>query len=142
MKKLFILGLVLFALSACAYRDLERQLNSELEAWQAQGIQNYSYYYRVSCFCLPTYGYVYVTNGDVVAVEISGTNYTDVQTLTDFPTIEGMFSKAYDAISYGADSIEVDFNTNYHFPASIGIDYERYAIDDEVGYSVTQFQTN
>jgi hypothetical protein len=54
-------------------------------------------------------------------------------------TVEGLFAVAEENLS-NADQVEVTYDAQYGFPASIVVDRIKMAVDDEIAYYVGAFK--
>lgn len=132
---LSVLLLLVCSTSGFALTQAELDMNRDL--WNAQGADDYTFFFQRSCFCAPDR--VRPTWVDVRDDQI--TNATDAETLepldpTFFPTIDELFGELQSAIERPAYQIEAQFDANLGFPTSIHIDLEELLADDVVSYVV------
>ena len=103
-------------------------------------MDDYTYQLRVGCFCPVVDGKVRVQDGQVVAV--GGWPGVD-RPLTGFadasPTIDGVFTQLALAMK-GADDVDVEYDQQTGVPTSIQVDWAKNAVDDEIGYQISDFQ--
>jgi len=116
------------------------------QVWTSLKIGEYRYHFRRNCFCFgpPGDGIVHVKNGKVVDVEeLSSPRVPPGPIAGDpalYPTVEGLFSLLDEFEQSGADVIQFSLDPVYGFPSVISVDSLLGAIDDEVGYTATDFQ--
>ncbi|MBI2333200.1 MAG: hypothetical protein HYU84_13770, partial [Chloroflexi bacterium] len=53
--------------------------------------------------------------------------------------IENLFAVAEESLA-NADKVEITYDPTYGFPASIAVDQIEMAMDDEISYSVENFE--
>eukprot|EP01024_Parvocaulis_polyphysoides_P005605 TRINITY_DN11404_c0_g2_i3.p1 TRINITY_DN11404_c0_g2~~TRINITY_DN11404_c0_g2_i3.p1 ORF type:complete len:222 (-),score=20.29 TRINITY_DN11404_c0_g2_i3:315-980(-) len=99
----------------------------------ALGLTHYSYDIQRSCFCFPE-GFT-----QLASVSVCGGSQTEPEYYQDHNTMIKVFDYLCDAI-VEADSVDVTYDNMYHFPTSIFVDCIELAIDDEMSYSITNFQ--
>lgn len=133
--------LVLF-LSACSGGALQ----SSREKWDSQSISHYRFNLFIGCFCpyadiMPLT--VEVKDGQVVSLtDVNGQPIREEfrANFEEAATVERLFAIVESAASGGADEVKVEYDAAYGFPASISIDYIKEAVDDEIGYQVSNFE--
>jgi hypothetical protein len=145
MKKQTLLSAILIlalTLSACGAKS---ELGKNREKWEALGVKHYRFELTISCFC-PFMDVIPVTvevkDGKIVSMtDASGQPLKDefAQTFEEAATVEGLFAIAEENIA-NADEIEVTYDAQYGFPASIVVDRIKLAVDDEISYHVSAFQ--
>ncbi|MDH5590998.1 MAG: DUF6174 domain-containing protein [Gemmatimonadota bacterium] len=122
--------------------DGMKKLDQARALWMAAGPDRYRYAIRRNCFCPE--GYVgpvvmevsggvaterlYVASGDPVPQEIASA----------FPTVDGLFTILEEAISEGAFRVAVTYDPLLGYPRGVSIDYDEHAVDEELGFEVTQ----
>ena len=122
-----------------------------LAVWQfgtfRAGLQrppSYRYVVRKSCFCP-------VETAQPVRAEVrdgAAANTANAETgapvaaasFADVGTLDQLFVIVQRAIDQGADRVEVRYDAALGYPTLISIDHISNAVDDEVGYSVEQFE--
>lgn len=124
-----------------------------LEKWEENKIPNYEFSYNVGCFCPQLTPALIVVNSDsVYQVLESGTRdslfiqtgestfeYAGDIYKSFYYTIDGLFEVVKNARG-DAYKLNVEYNNDIGFPESIDIDYIKNAIDDEIGYSVSDYR--
>jgi len=128
--------------------DVDGQTKDLIEDQQAAWTQGHSSYYRYTyerhCYC-DALGPVSITveNDAVTEAFVVATGvYLEGSDLAAMPTIDDLYALMTDAIDSGADEItalgnadaEPGFDSTYHYPTSVWIDYAENVADDEVGF--------
>jgi hypothetical protein len=145
MKRMLLLvtalGILLSACGPAAPSELER--NRAL--WESQGIAHYRFDLSMTCFCgfrdqMPLT--IEVQDGQVVTM--SAANGGDVgqyrDTYARFDSLGKLFDIIANAEERGAFVLEVTYDPVYGYPASIYLNPNELAVDDEDRYEVTNFQ--
>ena len=136
------------ALAACDGLPTEqRQLSTQQQAWASARPAAYTFRYRVSCFCrngMVKYR-VRVRDGRVVEaaqIEPLPSDAAFPAPIDGYLTVDSLFATLAEAYERKADRVDVTFDTRYHFPTRIQIDWLRDAIDDEVTIDADGFVVN
>lgn len=148
-----VVMMAIVALSACeepeeaeeTRSDLvaeQRALNDRIALWQQAKLSSYQYIYRKQCFCPPEEGIVVVVVDSQVsqAFRTPSGIFLSTQERVNVFTIDQLFEKVQDAINRRVYSLNVSYNSTYHYPELIVIDGNQNLADDEIGYSVSHFQ--
>ena len=141
MKPIYLfVFLILFV--SCSKTDTPKILTTyeaNKEKWDKASIQDYSYVFRISCFCTKEYTEpknVLVKAGEIVTVNeevFSKEKHNGILTINDlFEEIEG-------ASSQDVAILEVTYDSSYGFPSTIFIDRNERIVDEEMNYSITDF---
>lgn len=143
MKKLiFILLIVVLAVTGCNVKGSDLAQNRE--KWQAQNVSHYRFQLDIVCFCafrdqMPLV--VEVQDGEVVS--IAAVNGSDIsisrEFFTDSDTIDELFALVETA-GKEAEEMTVTYNAEFGFPETISIDYIKEAVDDEIWYTISNFE--
>jgi hypothetical protein len=145
MKKLLLLTLI-FVLAACSTggSDLSRNQSK----WTDANITHYRMQLSIGCFCvfrdqMPLT--VEVNDGQIVSLTAAdGTQVLDTdpnyQFYTPHATIDLLFAELESAVNDGAESITVTYDPTYGFPVEIAIDVSQQIADEEMYYSITNFE--
>jgi hypothetical protein len=115
------------------------ELAERRERWDAGQPAAYRFTIQAACFCVDTFTRprsITVENGQVVAEEPAPDGGADPERVL---TIEDLFDRAELAIAE-ADAVEIDYDNDFDFPATIAVDDMLDAIDDEITYTVTGFE--
>ncbi len=145
MKKrtlLIALLILTLTLSACGGKS---ELSQNRAKWDSLGVAHYRYELTISCFCpfmdvMPVT--VEVKDGQIVSLtDVNGQPLPEEfrATFEQAATVEGLFAVAEENLS-NADQVEVTYDAQYGFPASIVVDRIKMAVDDEIAYYVGAFK--
>ena len=145
MKKIILLTLI-FVLAACSMGGSELSRNQQ--KWNDANITHYRFGLNIGCFCafrdqMPLTvevrddQVVSLTNADGTQVLDTDPNYAY---FAPYATIDLLFAEIEKATHDGADSITVTYDSTYGFPAEIAIDPSKQIADEEMYYSVTNFE--
>lgn len=143
-KRTLLIAILILALtlSACGAKS---DLAKNRDKWTSAGVSHYSFELTISCFC-PFFEVnpvtVEVKDGKIVSMtDASGQPLKEefAQTFEEAATVEGLFAIAEENIA-NADEVEVTYDAQYGFPASIVVDRIKLAVDDEISYHVEAFQ--
>jgi hypothetical protein len=121
-----------------------RTLDAEAARWQSGGLTNYRMKLGIGCFCpfferMPLT--VEVRDGQVVSVvDSQGRPVAPDDPIRSsgneqLLTIDGVFAYARDAIQT-ADEVRIAYDPALGFPASLGIDQIKLAMDDELSVTI------
>lgn len=123
------------------YTILQRDLDKNMDLWNETGVLDYDYTVQIGCFCEPgstTPKRVNVIDGEIV-------NITDIETGndegTDFWSVSMMdlFENVQRAIDNKYYRIDVIYDTTYGFVARLYTDVDPRMVDEEIGYTVSDF---
>jgi hypothetical protein len=137
-----IVLLLLLALTACTARTALRE---NQQKWIAQSVDHYRFDLTIGCFCpwrdlMPLQ--VEVKNGQVISLTDKTGQPTPpayAETFNRAATIDGLFGILDSAIG-SASKITVEYDADYGYPKSIHIDYSSMVTDDEINYTVENFE--
>jgi hypothetical protein len=122
--------------------DRERQRLEQARAqWRSQGITDYQFTFRRSCFCAPAArepALVTVRQGAIVSVESVSNGAPQDPAL--YFTIEGLFDLLEDAIDGDADQLTASYDSALGYPASAFIDRNFMIADEELGFQSTDLR--
>ncbi|GAB5520816.1 MAG: hypothetical protein RhofKO_30670 [Rhodothermales bacterium] len=150
--RITVFVLLTATLSGCSLFGVDgRQsdVNRAQQTWDNAAPSDYEFDLAIGCFCAYWQGPATVvvradtvhalldaTTGEVLQDDFS--NGPVLERLGgDVPTIDDLFTIVKDALRESADDLDVDYDPTYGYPTSISIDYLEDAVDDEVGYTVT-----
>ena len=110
------------------------------ERWTEADLGAYTMTLQRICFC-PTPDYtgpfeVAVRGGAIETVTLDGAS-VDVER---GETIEALFDLIAEAYERGAESIAVDYDPEWGYPTSVGIDYSAQMADEEIAYRVSDLR--
>jgi hypothetical protein len=143
-KRTLVIAVLILALtlSACGAKS---ELSKNREKWTSSGISHYRFELTISCFC-PFFEVnpvtVEVKDGKIVSMtDVSGQPLKEEfrSSFESAATIEGLFAIAEENIA-NADEVEVTYDAQYGFPASIVVDRIKMAVDDEISYYASAFE--
>lgn len=141
---LSVAGLIGVLGLGCDLTSPSGQLNSARGRWEDRGPAAYRITLFRSCECLAEMTgpvVIEVRDGQVDTRtytfngETPGPTYDDI-----FVGVEGLFDLIADAISQDAARVEVTYHPILGYPERIAIDYHARYVDDEVTYTLTDFQ--
>jgi hypothetical protein len=138
-----VLGASCSVLGVDGYDDERERLEAARAAWQAQGIDSYSYVLQRSCFCGggTTPAVVVVEAGERVSVTaVASGEPIDAPFAELYLTIDELFDFVEDAIDRKAHEITVSYDAERGIPLSVSIDYDENTIDEEMAFMASQFQ--
>ena len=145
MKKrtlLTILLILVLSLSACGARS---ELDRNREKWESSGVSHYRFELTISCFCpfmdiIPVV--VEVKDGKILSMTgADGKPLTGEfrATFEQAGTVEALFAIAGANLAE-ADKVEITYDLQYGYPASIKVDRIKLAVDDEISYYIGSFK--
>lgn len=144
MKKLLLLflAIVLTACSGLGKSEFERNQ----EKWQDANISHYRFNLFVGCFCIFTQDMpliIEVKDGEIVSMEYQSGNPLDDSTreyFSKFATIDRLFAELEADLGGAADKVTVTYDETYGFPVDVSIDFITEAADDELYFTVSEFE--
>lgn len=109
--------------------------------WAEAGLDAYQMTLQRICFC-PSPDYtgpfeVVVRNGAIEGVTLEGAMVDDERG----ETIEALFDLIAGAYERGAEEIAVEYDAEWGYPTSIGIDYSAEIADEEIAYRVSDLRS-
>ena len=148
----FSLILILVALAACSAipaslnNPTQTTLATNRQKWESQHINHYRFQLLIGCFCafrneMPLT--IEIRNDQVVSILNNQQEPVADDLLPMFETynsIEKLFDVLDSVLNGGADQVTVEYNAEYGYPQSISIDYIQEAIDDEMGFTISDFE--
>jgi len=136
LRKLMLVPLLL---AGCGVTDVDDERVDRLDAarqrWESNAPESYSYVFRASCECLPSFtspARIEVRAGEIESVVA----LSDGEPLPSEPyrTIDELFDLIADALDAGTADFNVEYDAQYGYPTVISIDYDRQIADDEFAY--------
>jgi hypothetical protein len=135
--------LPLILLSGCSlFGDgVDDELEEARRRWVRAEVAHYRFTLTLGCFCLESGPYlIEVQSGEIVAFEPLGEHEIPGDSLDRARlTIDDLFGFISEAFADDADEITVEYDPALGYPTSISIDYVREAVDEEIGYTVSDF---
>ena len=110
--------------------------------WEREGPASYRVTISRSCFCLPEGAVVVtVTDGLVESRQYvsTGANVSE-QFEHLFPSVDGLFDRIEEARRQRVGRLDVTYDPTYGHPVRIAIDEVARMVDDELVYSVWDFE--
>ncbi len=143
-KRIFLFTVLILALvlSACGPKS---DLAKNRDLWDSQGIDHYRFKVSIGCFCafrdlMPLT--IEVQGGKIVSMtDVNGKSVpADYdETFAKAGTAEGLFAIVESGLAT-ADRVDVTYEADRGFPTSIYVDQLKDAADDEISYTVTDFE--
>ena len=143
-KRTLLIALLILTLTLSACKGTS-ELNENRAKWDSLGVTHYRFELTIGCFCsfrdvMPVT--VEVKDGQIVSLtDVNGQPLTEEfrATFEKAATVDGLFAVAEENLS-NADQVEVTYDAQYGFPASIVVDQIKMAVDDEIAYYVGAFK--
>ncbi|MGB8983650.1 MAG: DUF6174 domain-containing protein, partial [Anaerolineales bacterium] len=116
------------------------------EKWQDANISHYRYQLSITCFCVFSQDMpliIEVQDGEVVSMEFQSGNPIDPTSLELFEkyaTIDRLFAELEADLNGAADEVVAAYDPTYGFPAEVTIDFVKEATDDELYFSLSNFE--
>ena len=127
--------------SAPSQFSTQQQFENAKGLWQQKTSSNYDYTLKQQCYCLDELTKplrVSVREGTIVAVKNIETAEALPQNYwKDLYTVEAWFTVIEKALAKKAQKIEVIYDPNLGFPATIDIDIHSRLADDDIRASIT-----
>lgn len=122
--------------------DEERDRLQQARAqWLSQGLRDYQYTFRRSCFCAPG-------STEPMRITVRGNAIASVVRISDgapqdpavFDTIDGLFDLLAEAIDTDAAQFRAEYDGRLGFPTSAYIDRDERIADEELGFTASDLQ--
>lgn len=118
-------------------------LSTNVSVWEGQNVDSYSYDLQVSCFCFPDMTRpvrVIVSDGVVESVTyIDDGTAADPDLFASYSTVEALFERLEMAQSQNPVTFDVTYDAQYGVPQSVAIDIDEMMADEEIYFSVSNF---
>ena len=150
MKKIIILCIGIYIFSACGNTESKNShtnnnvYNTFIEhkkQWDNRQTQNYSFVVKKTCFC-PYEEKIQVTVENNLVIEAK---YIPSNSVIDNgmkqKNIDGYFDMIQEALDNNVYQLTVQYDETYGYPKEIYIDYDEQMVDEEVSYTLTDFNT-
>lgn len=112
--------------------------------WESLAIDDYRYTFRRSCFCIPDAVrpvIVQVIDGETESIVDADTmEPVDNTFFDDWRTIDLIFDRLQSTLESATGTVQVTYDPDFGFPATVSADPIRGAIDDEFATFVTEFE--
>jgi hypothetical protein len=138
MKTRLALALVLAV--GCAGEPAQDETSTALTTWSSQGLDSYSFTWRRDCECIDSGRQIRI---EVVDGQIASALYVDDETPVSTElqahllTIDGVFAEITDALAGNADLVDVAYDPDLGFPASVYVDYSTGVADEELALQIS-----
>lgn len=147
ITRLLPLAVAALALQACTGGPFDPSgARAELRAgralWEREGLADYAYTIRRTCFCGPAVSgpvRVEVRGGRTVSVSTLGGQSVAPGAFDRLDTVEELFEAVEDAIRAEPYQLASAYDPARGHPVALAVDYDRYAVDEENGFQVTDF---
>ena len=134
-----------FALLLAGCANTSSEFARQSQSWREIAPQSYEFEYSWQCFC-PGAGVWWnltVEGGRVTAATVvdssTGAKGGVVPPGEGWPTIDSVFARVQRALAT-SDSVDVSYDSVFHFPSRVIVDRERTAIDDEWTIQIRRFR--
>jgi hypothetical protein len=140
MNKLIILGI--FLLASCTKSTEQQELTASRNKWERKSISNYEFTLMTGCFCPQEV--VGPHNIKVVNDKIQSVDNQPYDTLASvrLMTIDELFSFVSKSLAMNPYKYSVKYDSAYGFPENVYFDFYKTAVDEEIGYTVTDFRVD
>ncbi len=146
-----LLAALVVLASSCSFLGLDPKSSKQAEldrhrkVWNARGLGDYQYVFQRFCFCGDdaTRAMLVTVHADAISSVVYAENGTPVAPgiAQDAPSIPGLFDLVQSALDRRAYQLTAQYDPTYGFPTQIGVDLAINAVDDEVTYGASNFQT-
>jgi hypothetical protein len=146
MKTATLLLMSLLLAGCSLFPSVEQKLEQNQAKWHEKNIHDYRFDLTIGSLWWPGADLmplsIEVKNGAAMSVKNrKGQDETSyLETFLNNATIDSLFAVIQSAQDSGANDIKVTYDPKFGFPKIISIDYEKIAIDDEIGYYVENFE--
>ena len=147
-KKLSIFGLIVATATILASCSVRRQEANDLVTnkgkWSVAKITNYRYTFAVGCWCpreMTSPVTIEVRNGVRTSLTRAKGIISSPKYFASFDTIEKVFQFTEKSINSKAEKVIVKYDSKLGYPISISVDESKRYVDDEIGYSITNFES-
>ncbi len=111
--------------------------------WVQRGPASYAFTYTRACFCGWAGAYRIEVEADTIT-RVTALPSGDV--LADRPadvfyTVDGLFGMIGDVLDRRPDAFHASYDSALGHPVELSVDYIKQAVDDEFGFTVSDFQT-
>jgi hypothetical protein len=126
--------------AACASDPMEAEWSTLVGAerlWRERGPDSYAYVFTPVCFCPHQPRRVTVLDGEVAAVEPVPLAEPAPEPLEGY-TIDELFDRIRQELARDPDAHRLEFHPTLGYPRDAWFDYEKEAVDEEWGFTVTE----
>jgi hypothetical protein len=140
-RSAFALGLLLACGSTGPSKIWQQQLDEARERWEQNGSPSYVFHYRRQCFCPELALRVTVASGAVTTIH-DLTADTAFATIDQGYTIPALLDRVQEFIDRPVAALTVTYHASTGVPLTVAADPIANAVDDENGFTVTEFVAN
>lgn len=132
------------AINNSGQANAQSQLDANRQKWESQSPADYSFTLQRSCFCRGDA--IRPVNIDVADGKVASATFADtgepLPADLDYNklTVNDLFDTIQQAITDGAARVDVTYDQQSGVPTSIYIDRSEQIADEEVGFSISNFQ--
>jgi hypothetical protein len=119
----------------------QEQLDYARERWEQSGPASYAFRYTRQCFCPQLSLHVTVTNGVVTAIRDLTADTMFTAPVHGY-TIPALFDQVQEFIDRPVSQLTASYDVVTGAPLSVAADPIANAIDDENGFTVSEFAAN
>lgn len=139
-----VVGLLLVTVNGCGDDPLSPEVEALASArarWEATGYTDYTYLYRLSCFCPPQLletARVSVSDGQITAVYLLDSDApAPPDSYNLYHTIEGLFDRLAQSLASDPVVFEVTYDGATGYPTSAQIDISEQIADEEYSFTAS-----
>lgn len=139
-----VVGLFLLTVSGCGDDPLSPEveaLASSRALWESTGYTDYTYLYRLSCFCPPQLletARVSVSDGQITEVYLVDSDApAPPDSYTWYHTIDGLFDRLAESLAHDPVVFEVTYDGAAGYPTSAQIDISEQIADEEYSFTAS-----
>lgn len=147
IKKFLVLiafALAFLILAVSCNTTIPDDFTSSERLWDSKNMADYNFTLERHCFCPQDRRgpvMIHVRDGIVFSVVYADTGLAaNPDFFADADTLDDLFGKVRDAYVNKAERIDVTYDPDFGYPATIYIDVSTQIADEEQGYTVTDFQ--
>ncbi len=134
------------AIASSGNTDARTQFEANYKKWQNARIRDYSFTFQRTCFCpreITRPVDLDIRNGKVNSASFSDTGEPLPQIAsTNRVTIDDMFKAIEKGLDNNAEVVKVNYDPTYGYPTSIFIDQSTFIADEEMSFTINNFQRN
>ncbi|MGB5525448.1 MAG: DUF6174 domain-containing protein [Gemmatimonadota bacterium] len=139
-----VLGLLLVMVNGCGDDPLSPEVEALAGArarWESAGYTDYTYLYRLSCFCPPQLletARVSVSDGQISEVYLVDSDTpAPPDSYTWYHTIDGLFDRLAESLASDPVIFEVTYDGVAGYPRSAQIDISEQIADEEYSFTAS-----
>ena len=139
-----VLGLLLVTANGCGDDPLSPEVEALASArarWESTGYTDYTYLYRLSCFCPPQLletARVSVSGGQITAVYLLDSDRpAPPDSYNLYHTIDGLFDRLAESLAADPVVFEVTYDGASGYPTSGQIDISEQIADEEYSFTAS-----